>query len=207
MIDEGADDTGTADDVLIAHLITHIVEATEGDRLLVDTLLQESEPEVAALILGDGVDLAAREVHLHAEEGVVEHMVVLGFVDGDTLTIVANDDAAEVVAEEGRYGVAVGALDMDEVGALETEHARITGAHVDGALMVFAEIAEEEVGAIGQIALHILTIIAQESLAIGDEPQTALLVFDEGVDGMQIGQRTAHLLGMGLILELHDAQA
>ena len=99
-VDEGADDTGATDEVLVAHLVAHIVEALESDGLTVKAFLQKSEPEVAALVLGDGADLTLREVHLHAEEGVVEHMVAGGLIDGHTLAVVADDNAAEVVAKE-----------------------------------------------------------------------------------------------------------
>ena len=103
-------------------------------------------------------------------------MVVFRFIDGDTLTVVTYDDTTEVVAEEGRHGVTVGGIDMYEVGALEAENTGIASAHIDDTIVVLAEVAEVEVGAIGKIALHLLTIIAQQALAIGNKPQTAFLV-------------------------------
>ena len=88
-------------------------------------------------------------------------MVALGLVNSNTLTIVANDNTAEMVAEESRYGVSVGALDMDEIGALETENTCVVGTYIDNAFVILAEITKVEVSAIGKIALHLLTIVAQ----------------------------------------------
>ena len=99
-IDEGADDTGATQLVALALLIAHIAEALEGDRLFIDTFLQQTKPEVTTVIFSNGVDLALLEIDLHAVEGIVQYTVVLGLIDGETLSVVADDDTTVVVAVE-----------------------------------------------------------------------------------------------------------
>ena len=205
-VDEGAHDTCATDDILVAHLVTHIVKTTESDRLAIDTLLQESKPEVATSILGNRTNLTLREVDLHTEERIVEQLVAGGFVDGHTLSVVADDDTTEVVAEERRHGVTVSTLDLYELGTLQTEHTRIGGSCIDDAIVVFTKTYELQVGTIGLIVSHLLTVVAKYALAISHEPQATLLVFNHRVDGMEIGQLTTHLTGVGLIRKLHHTQ-
>ena len=57
------------DFIAAAKVMTHVVETLEIDGLLVDTFLQESEPEVAGVVADDGIDLALCQIHLAAEEG------------------------------------------------------------------------------------------------------------------------------------------
>ena len=101
-IDKGADDTGAAYQIALTKLISHIAEAIKRDGLLVDTLLQHAEPEVTTGVFDDGVDLALREIDLLAVEGVIGQAVVPGLIDGYSLSVVADDDAAEVIAIERR---------------------------------------------------------------------------------------------------------
>ena len=55
---------GRANDVTCAQLMAHVVEAFEVDGLHKDTFLQQTEPEVTALVFGDRVNLTDREVNL-----------------------------------------------------------------------------------------------------------------------------------------------
>ena len=103
-------------------------------------------------------------------------MVARGLVDSHTLSVVADDDTTEVVAEERRYGVAVCTLNLHEVGPLQTEHTRIGGSGIDNAIVVFTKADELKVGTVGEIASYLHTVVAKHTLAIGHEPQTTLLV-------------------------------
>ena len=100
----------------------------------------------------------------------------------------------------------VGALDMYEVGALQTEDARVGGTDIDHAVMVFTETEELQFGTVGEIAPYLVPVITEQAFAVGDEPQAPFLVFDHRVDGMEVGQLATHLLGVGLVDELHHTE-
>ena len=121
VVDEYADDTGGADDVAhAAELEAHILEAVKGDGLTVETLLEQTEPEVAVAVLDDGVNLALGEVDLLAEKRVVDELVLLRVVDGDALAVVADDDTIVAVAVERRHALAARGSHMYEVHTLLT---------------------------------------------------------------------------------------
>ena len=101
-VDQHADDTSRTDGITpVTELIAHITEALGGDGLAIESLLEQAEPEVAVAVLSDGIHLALGQVYLKAEEGIVDHTVLPGIIDGDTLAVVAYDDTVVTVAEKG----------------------------------------------------------------------------------------------------------
>ena len=95
---------------------------------------------------------------------------------------------------------------MYEAVALLFEYACIGGSHVDDTSMILTETGEVQVTLILQVTLHLLTIIADKTLAVVDHPQTSLAILNHSVDGMEISQSTTYLTGVGLVAELHDAE-
>ena len=206
-VDERTDDTGTAQQIALAQLISHITEPLERDGLLIDTLLKHTQPEVSAVVLDDGVDLTLLEVDLHTVEGVIQHAVVLGLIDRYTMSVIADDDATKVVAVESGHWFGHRSLDMDEVIALQPEDTSIGGSHVDHAITILTKSGEDEVAAILQEAFHLFPIETDDALTIIDHPQTALLILNHGVDRMKAGQCPTYLSGMSRIVELHHTQS
>ena len=205
-INKGADDAGTAYQVALTELISHIVETVKRDGLLVDTLLKHAEPKVTTGILDDGVDLALREIDLHAVEGVIEQTVVLGLIDGYSLSVVANDNPAEVVAIKRRDGTRLRAFDMYEVIALLLEDTRIRCSDVDNAFRILTETGEDQVAAILQITLYLLSVETDQTFAVSHHPQAPFLIFNHGADGMKVGECASHLAGVRLVAELHHTE-
>ena len=115
--------TGNAsrsNDVTRAELIAHIAKAHGMARLHVDTLLQQSEPHVAITVLTNGIDLRRAQVDITAEIGIVDQVVVLRVVDGQSRTVVTQHDVlASVDIQRGNMFVACG-LDMDGRIAVKT---------------------------------------------------------------------------------------
>ena len=72
--------------------------------------------------------------------------------------------------------------------------------------MVFAETEELQFGTVGEIAPHLIPVVTEQALAVGDEPQAPFLVFDHRVNGMEVGQLATHLLGVALVDELHHTK-
>ena len=205
-INQGADDTGITNNITHAQLVAHIAETIGSDRLFVDTLLKQAEPEITAAILNDGIDLAPGQIDLHAIERVVGELLVCGIIESNTLTVVADDDMAFTIAIEGRDTMSVGALNMFGAVAIEQEDTGIGGTYIDMSCLILDDSAGQESGLVGQIALHLLAVIAEEIFIIDNHPETAFFVLYHAIDGMQVCQGTAHLTGMCLVRELHHAQ-
>ena len=178
-VDKHADDTGRTDDVTCAaELIAHILEAVEGDGLTVETFLEQTEPEVAVIILNDGINLASGQVDLLTEEGIVDELVRLRIVEGDTPAVVADDDTVIAVTVERRDALVACGGHVYEVIPLLTEQSGV-GGHVDIALLIGAKLSENQRPVVGEIALQRLAVVAEQSLFLRDHPKAPLFVFEQ----------------------------
>ena len=200
---QGADDAGIANDITAAKVMTHVVETLEIDGLLVDTFLQESEPEVAVVVADDGVDLALCQIHLAAEERIVVQVACTWVIDTDAHAVVANDDESAVVTVERTDGIVPSLVYMYERLAPQAVDATRCGTYVDDAVAVLTERCQSQSGTLGHVAAHAFAVVTHESLPVGGDPQPLLSVFYHEVDGMDVGQLPAYLLGSALISELH----
>ena len=133
-------------------------------------------------------------------------MLVCGIIESNTLTVVADDDMAFTIAIEGRDTMSVGALNMFGAVAIEQEDTGIGGTYIDMSCLILDDSAGQESGLVGQIALHLLAVIAEEIFIIDNHPEVAFFVLYHTIDSMQGCQGTAHLAGMCLVRELHHAQ-
>ena len=165
-VEEYADHAGRTSHIAgTAQFIAHVLEAVGGDRLAEETFLEHAEPEVSTVILDDGIDLALGEIYLLTEEGIIGEGVLTGVVDGDTLTVVAYDDAVLAGAIERRNLFQACRRHVDEVASLLTVEARI-GGYKDVAVAIGAELSENEVLPVLEVVLQPLTVVTDEALLV-----------------------------------------
>ena len=196
-VDHRAGDAGLSDDVVLAQTVAHIGEAALAGRLHVDAFLQQSQPEIATMVLGDREHFALREVQHTAVVGILHDAARCGVVDGESGTVVADDDLPVAPAIDDGHGLVGCAVDMGERVAVAAEHTLPKGSNIDVPSLVEADAAHA--GAerlLLKIALHHLSLVPhQHTLLVGDNPHAALAVLGHVVYGGHLRQVAAQLVG------------
>ena len=187
LVDKHTHDTGITDHITPPETRSHITEATRLDRLAVDTLLQQAEPQVTLTVFGDGIHLTDGEINLETEIRIIYNCARLGIIESHTLAVVAYQNVVRMVAEQGGNRSAASACNRHETVALLLQHTGIRRTHVDMAILILSQLRHHQFGAILQIAAQLPAVVTEQTIFLGDEPQLAFMVFEHRYDGMQIG--------------------
>ena len=116
-------------------------------------------------------------------------------IDGQSLAVVAYHDVALLVDVEGRDVSVARQTDMGKTLALQSEQSGIGRANVDMIVAVDTYAAQcVPLLVVVEVPFRRLAVIAPQSLAVGDQPETSLLVFSHAVYGMQVAQGSSHLV-------------
>ena len=203
-VDHDADHTGRTDGIARTQFIAHILEAVENDRLLIKTFLQQSQPNVAAIILDNRIDLTTGQVDLHTEEGIVLDLVLPRVVNGNTFSVVADEDTVITVAMQGGDAGVARRGDMHELISLLTVQALI-GSYIYIPLVVFADADHRQVAPVCQILPHLTAVVTEQSRG-RQHPQSTLLVLYQGVHGMDVSKGATQLASRIPVGELHHTE-
>ena len=137
-------DTGNtccSNGILSAQLVTHIAERHHSTRLHIDSLLEQAQPYITIDILINAIYLGSSEVNLATIVRIINVIAIIGIIDTQSQSVVANHDMSTAIGVEGRDVLSTCGIDMARRVANQFKHTGMSRCNEDAALMVLTDVA------------------------------------------------------------------